>query len=117
MTVDRTHQPRGDEMNHTLGPFIVRHDYNEDTTFITESHGIDLAQVFRLPEYENNSALFAAAPVMLEALKHCHAVFSSMADRGRYPDELIPTAPHYLGKQGFEFLVNAIAKAEGKETL
>lgn len=59
------------------------------------------------------------APVVMpegveEALKHCLAVFSSMADRGRYPLELIAPGHYeydpsvYLGKQGWAFLTDAI---------
>lgn len=91
-------------MNHTPGPFIVRHDYNEDTTFITESHGIDLAQVFRLPEYENNSALFAAAPDLLAALTTIQAFSWSLPRSLREDDR-------------WKIVDTAIAKAEGKETL
>jgi hypothetical protein len=51
----------------------------------------------------------------LAALEHVLKVFKSMADRGRYPIELLPTLegepnPHYLGKQGWEFLTDAIAQ-------
>lgn len=48
------------------------------------------------------------------AMEHCLAVFKSMADRGNYPRELMPDfiagdgKELFLGKQGWEFLADAI---------
>ena len=56
---------------------------------------------------------------VLEAMEHCLKIFQSMADRGRYPEELIPdllvpgpsqSNPLYLGKQGWYFLTEAIKR-------
>lgn len=50
---------------------------------------------------------------LAEALKHTFKVFHSMADRGDYPLELLETYPeHFLGKRGFQYLVDAIKAAE-----
>ena len=38
-----------------------------------------------------------------EALATCVRVFQSQADRGRYPEELLPETDHYIGVQGFGF--------------
>jgi hypothetical protein len=45
---------------------------------------------------------------LLIAAQHCLKIFESMADRGRYPEELIYDSPHFLGKQGWKFLTDAI---------
>lgn len=49
-----------------------------------------------------------------EALKHCVLVFKSQADRGLYPLELMPYNPNYLGKQGFQFALDALSKHPNK---
>lgn len=61
------------------------------------------------------------AKKMAEALEHCIKVFKSMSDRGAYPDELLPfnqkgmgENPHFLGKQGFQFAVDALTNAEDR---
>lgn len=53
---------------------------------------------------------------MRAALDHCLLVFKSMANRGRYPLELLPEnndGPggnvYYLGKQGLKFITDALA--------
>lgn len=44
------------------------------------------------------------------ALAHCAAVFRSQAERGRYPNELLPECPEYLGKQGFKWALDLVEK-------
>jgi len=70
-----------------------------------------------------NTALVAERDRLKEAAEHCEKIFRSMADRGAYPAELLPFStnpltphannPHYLGKQGFRFLTDAL-RGEGK---
>lgn len=42
-----------------------------------------------------------------DALNHCKMVFISMAERGHYPEELLP-GEHFMGKQGFQFITDAL---------
>jgi len=60
---------------------------------------------------------------VVEAMEHCVKMLKSMANRGAYPKELCPfkigpfkpgedtmrEEPLFLGKQGFIFLIQAIA--------
>ena len=66
----------------------------------------------------DNSDLRQRVRALEEAGLHCVRIFRSMAIRGAYPLELLPddptklppgdVNPHFLGKQGFSFLVDAI---------
>jgi hypothetical protein len=53
-----------------------------------------------------------------EALMHCLAIFNSLADRGRYPNELMPDEMRndgeklFMGRQGWEFVTQAIAAVD-----
>lgn len=47
--------------------------------------------------------------VMREALEHCKKVFVSMADRGAYPEELLPDYEAFLGQIGFQFITEALS--------
>lgn len=58
---------------------------------------------------------------LVEALEHVVRVYTSMADRGAYPDELVPfqirppfgeTNPRFLGRQGFQDITVAIKAAK-----
>lgn len=57
---------------------------------------------------------------LLGALKHTLKVYHSMADRGNYPLELLDyddankLSKHFLGKRGFQYLIDAIKTAEPK---
>ena len=58
----------------------------------------------------------------IEEMEHCIKVYRSLADRGRYPQELCPfdlsgssmdIHPLFLGKQGFIKLVQTVEAAKG----
>lgn len=55
---------------------------------------------------------------MRQALEHCYKVFHSMADRGAYPQELLPyelgenrPSPLFMGVQGIGFIQDALRDA------
>lgn len=56
--------------------------------------------------------------VLRAALEHALLIFTSMANRGRYPLELLPLddggnpSAYFLGKQGFQFLTDALAQSQ-----
>jgi hypothetical protein len=58
---------------------------------------------------------------LAEALRHCVKIFKSMADRGAYPQELLPCdsegreSPVFTGKQGFQFALDALAAHDARE--
>lgn len=56
-----------------------------------------------------DARLIAAAPELLAALQKCVTVFEQLADAGNYPLPL-------LGNGGWHFAVQAIAKAEGRQS-
>lgn len=47
---------------------------------------------------------------LVEALEHCMKIFYSMANRGRYPLECLPSEKEFLGKQGLLFAVIPLRK-------
>lgn len=58
---------------------------------------------------------------LAEALRHCVEIFKSMAARGAYPQELLPwdsdgrESPIFMGKQGFQFALDALAAYDARE--
>lgn len=57
----------------------------------------------------NNLEVLIAAK---ESLEHTIKVFSSMADRGHYPEELLRGTDHFLGKHGFQYASDVIRQIE-----
>jgi len=52
---------------------------------------------------------------LIDACEHTIKVFESMADRGRYPQELLPTGVNpelFLGRQGYHYLFEAVEQAK-----
>ncbi|WEM34464.1 hypothetical protein [Xanthomonas phage X1] len=55
---------------------------------------------------------------LIEAADHAYKVFLSLAERGEYPQELLPwdgegkDSPLFMGHQGLMFLINAIKDAK-----
>ncbi|USV41004.1 hypothetical protein [Xanthomonas phage BUDD] len=60
----------------------------------------------------------AALEKLIEAAEHAYKVFLSLAERGEYPQELLPfdgegkDSPLFMGHQGLMFLINAIKEAK-----
>lgn len=74
---------------------------------------IEITEDLVQAELENDQ-LLQQNKELREALKHCVLVFKSQADRGLYPLELMPDNPNYLGKEGFQFALDALSKHPNK---
>lgn len=63
------------------------------------------------------TALQASNAELIDACEHMIRVIQSMADRGRYPLELLPTDDYgaenalFLGRQGYSFMQDAVKRA------
>ena len=63
------------------------------------------------------TALRASNAELIDACEHMIQMIQSMADRGRYPLELMPTDdfgapnPVFLGRQGYSFMLDAVNRA------
>ena len=99
---------------HTPGPYKIIHDNAIDATYIVpvvphDSHA--LARVYRNhPEYEENAALFAAAPAMYEALREAHELIRSLV-----AEEMIHGTELQRVGNCQANMWSALAQAEGKQ--
>lgn len=99
-----TQTPRTDKVEFKAYPWTLHPDHEALNGYR------NLANFTRELERENTE--------LAEALQHCLDVFGHMANRGAYPEELLPDEQRYdglklfLGKQGFMFAITPLKKRE-----
>lgn len=110
-----------------IGAWLFARNLPDETPVIEVHHINNIRSALTRGQFKAASLALRALestapepPSALAAMEHVLKVFTSMADRGHYPIELLPYVedkpnPHYLGKQGWEFLTDAIKAARSAQ--